>query len=82
MCFNKHNIDQVKFNFSHYVFSIKEDLLNQIISKESNSRTYFENYYNQLFYKYLDTINILNYHETCGKFINNVYGLIPIDETI
>lgn len=71
-----------KLRFKNYAFSIKTEILNQLISDNSHSRPFYEYEYDKLFYKYLDKINRVNYSKTCAKFINDVYNLVPVSEII
>jgi len=80
MYFNKIACN-VQSKFLSYAFSIKQDLLNQVINNKSNS-SYFDIKYDELLYKYLYTINTLNYNTTCNKFIHEVYELAPVLDTI
>lgn len=82
MYLNANKSREVQYKFNNYALCIKEDLLNQIINKESKSRFYFEQRFNELLVKYLDTVNTLNYNNTCSNFIHDIYELTPIDDTI
>lgn len=82
MYFTKNKAREVQSKFYNYSLEIKEDLLNQIISKGSNSRQYFEKRFDELFNKYLDTIHTLNYNEVCSKFVHDIYELIPVNDTV
>jgi hypothetical protein len=83
MNYNKHKLIQsAEINFRNYTSSIKDELLEQITAKKSNSKDYYNTRYDELFYKYVDTINIINYNEVCSKFVRDVYGLIPMPDTI
>lgn len=75
-------IKQNQFRFNDYASSIKDDLLNQIISLNSSSRGYYETKYNELLYKYLDMINIFNYNTICAEFIHDIYELMPVYDTM
>lgn len=79
---NNYVIRQNQFKFNDYASSIKEDLLDQIISTKSNSRIYYETKYNELLHKYLDKINIFNYNTVCAKFVHDIYELMPVCDTV
>jgi len=80
--FLNNNIQDNKYKFINYTFSIKKELLNQIINNNSNSRIYFDIKYDELLYKYLDSINSFNYNNICNKFVHDIYHLIPVTDTI
>jgi len=80
--YSDNKIINIESKFSNYVSDIKEDLLNQIISKENNCRIYFETKYDELICKHLPNVNTLNYNTICCKFVRDVYNLVPILDTI
>lgn len=79
---NNYVIRQNQFKFNNYASSIKEDLLDQLVSTQSNSRRYCETKYNELLHKYLDKINIFNYNTVCVKFVHDIYELMPVCDTM
>ena len=81
MLFNSNTKDN-KSKFNNYALEIKEELLNQIISNKSNSRIYFDIKYDELLYKYLDIINSFNYNKICNNFVNDIYQLVPVNDTM
>lgn len=74
--------NQIQSKFNNYALSIKEELLDQIINRKSNSRIYFDIKYNELLYKYLYDINNINYNTNCSEFIHEVYRLVPVLDTM
>jgi hypothetical protein len=80
--YSDNKIINIESKFTNYVSTIKEDLLNQIMTKESNCRIYFEMKYDELIYKYISTVNTLNYNIICCKFVRDVYNLVPILDAI
>jgi hypothetical protein len=82
MYYLNQNDNEIKLKFNNYAYIIKEDLLNGMINKKSNSRSYFEKRYDELIIKYLNYINIFNYSKVCSKFVHEVYELIPLNDTI
>ncbi|MDD2376781.1 MAG: hypothetical protein PHD15_04110 [Clostridia bacterium] len=82
MFFDNIELKKTQSKFRNYAINIKEDLLNQIISNKSNSRIYFETKYDELLYKYLDTINPFNYNKICSKFVHDIYQFVPAADTM
>lgn len=78
----KRKINKIQCKFFSYAEDIKEDLLDQIIDKESGSRPYFAMKYDEILDKYLDTTNPQNYSKNCCRFIREIYDLIPVADTI
>ncbi len=80
-CINN-NVKLAEINFYNYISNIKNELLDQIISEKSNSRSYCDTRYYELFYKYVRNVNTKNYNEICCKFVRDVYQLIPVTDRI
>lgn|GEM_PF-2275909 len=76
------NLNNVESKFNNYASNIKEELLNQIISKKSNCRIYFDMKYEEILYKYLSNITTSNYNTVCCKFVHDIYELVPVLDTL
>lgn len=78
-------VKKVQSRFNNYASGIKTELLDQIITKDSNSRPYFEIKYDEILKKYLEsiiTLKKIDYCTICSKFVSEIYRLMPVYDTM